>query len=689
MQFNYKLNCLVSGDEPNHIFEIKIAPTESVSALKELIKEKKKHAFRDVDADRLDIWKVVLPVDETLERNINNLELDPKKSLSPVAKLLKVFSNLPEEEHLHIVVQGPPVASGPPAVHLSLNCFVCGDEPGRIFEIKIAPTESVSALKELIKEKQKPQFDDVPANRLDLWKVDINPEKDQQRGLLCDAEKLKAVTRLSKVFTVVPEDEHLHIVVQLPPQRSHILSQLSPSEHHQRTMQLRLEYSNNFPSKPPSSQGIPSAFEKLQKQEKLAIYWNRPATAAYTIPPTLLHPIFGTFINDCENHEPTDEDNKLVMALSTAMSGFFTDETERSSKFRHILRDHGIDLTASTIDYTKYTTDGDMRCGGLLYAIAEVKNEIGSKGAEPHAQAISYYVQSSKSLAPQKGFRFPCILISLFGPYIDFSAAIWSTRPNMQSLSTVMPLCYHQTDMKMRTMVARHVGALRNALQSLKTCYDSELHTTLPSPNPDLKFLDSEFPDATFPYPYSYTCMETSSTRHFTYISQMDTTKLLFAARTMDNEKICIKFVHRYSKDVHRRCASEYFAPALYGFENLPGGWHMIVMEMIGEDYCCLGESSARYSHYDEITTKLVSLHQESLVHGDIRDTNIMVKKDGSPGILFVDFDWSGKIGEIRYPMNVYRGKRLWRPAGAKDGQLILAEHDIQMLDAMFPQHYM
>jgi hypothetical protein len=32
-----------------------------------------------------------------------------------------------------------------------------------------------------------------------------------------------------------------------------------------------------------------------------------------------------------------------------------------------------------TIDYTKYTTDGDMRRGDLLYAVAEVKNEIGSK----------------------------------------------------------------------------------------------------------------------------------------------------------------------------------------------------------------------------------------------------------------------------------------------------------------------
>jgi len=63
-------------------------------------------------------------------------------------------------------------------------------------------------------------------------------------------------------------------------------------------MQLRLEYSRNFPSTPPSNQGIPSEFEKLQNKEELTIYWDRPAAAAGTIPPTLLHPIFGTFIDD-------------------------------------------------------------------------------------------------------------------------------------------------------------------------------------------------------------------------------------------------------------------------------------------------------------------------------------------------------------------------------------------------------
>jgi hypothetical protein len=40
-----------------------------------------------------------------------------------------------------------------------------------MFPVKIAPEESVGALKDEIKKKKSPIFDDMPADRLDLWKV--------------------------------------------------------------------------------------------------------------------------------------------------------------------------------------------------------------------------------------------------------------------------------------------------------------------------------------------------------------------------------------------------------------------------------------------------------------------------------------------------------------------------------------
>ncbi|KIM89780.1 hypothetical protein PILCRDRAFT_196256 [Piloderma croceum F 1598] len=89
------------------------------------------------------------------------------------------------------------------------------------------------------------------------------------------------------------------------------------------TQSLHQLYMQNFPNTAPSSQGVPSAFAELQRDEEHIIRLNRPPSAASATPSTLPHPIFGKFINECENHEPTAADNKLVLTLSAAMSGFF------------------------------------------------------------------------------------------------------------------------------------------------------------------------------------------------------------------------------------------------------------------------------------------------------------------------------------------------------------------------------
>jgi hypothetical protein len=191
------------------------------------------------------------------------------------------------------------------------------------------------------------------------------------------------------------------------------------------------------------------------------------------------------------------------------------------------------------------------------------------------------------------------------GAHIDFSAAVWSTRPNAQVLSTAMPLFFHHTDIRMRAMAARHFGALRNAPHSLEQCYDEELSNMM-APT---RFI----PNLEFPYPLSYTCVNTSTIHHFRYLCHMDDSKLLFAAKTVDGESICVKFVCHYSKDVHNFCTSKGFAPTLEGFEERPGGWHMVILEMIADDYCSPMDFPPPYSHCDDIIGKLASLHQEAM----------------------------------------------------------------------------
>ena len=69
--------------------------------------EKKKHAFQHVDADILDLWKISIPADGNLKKNLDNLELAYGASLLPVEELQKVFSLECAKEHVHIVIKVP------------------------------------------------------------------------------------------------------------------------------------------------------------------------------------------------------------------------------------------------------------------------------------------------------------------------------------------------------------------------------------------------------------------------------------------------------------------------------------------------------------------------------------------------------------------------------------------------------
>jgi hypothetical protein len=158
--------------------------------------------------------------------------------------------------------------------------------------------------------------------------------------------------------------------------------------------------------------------------------------------------------------------------------------------------------------------------------------------------------------------------------------------------------------------------------------------------------------------------------------------KLVFFGKGAQGKtKICVKFVRRYSKDAHLFCASSGFAPELRGFQELPGGWFMVVMDDISDTHES-GDSnpSFLFTLRERITEKIAAFHQAHFVHGDLRDTNLMVRRDQKPGFMLVDFDWAGRSHEVRYPSNL-NTQDIKRPKGACDGQYILAEHDVEMLE--------
>ena len=190
--------------------------------------------------------------------------------------------------------------------------------------------------------------------------------------------------------------------------------------------------------------------------------------------------------------------------------------------------------------------------------------------------------------------------------------------------------------------------------------------------------------DPRYPYPTSYISLKDSHSHDFVYVRSMPSTLVFFG--TEGTTAICIKFVRRYSSKAHSFCASRGFAPQLKGFDKLPGGWYMAVMEDISEAYRQAESAADLEGCCDDIVKKLGEFHQHHHVHGDIRNTNVMVRKDGEAGFMLVDFDWAGENGKVLYPSNV-NVTEVKRPVGAVDGKLITVEHDMEMLGYLLGTH--
>ena len=181
--------------------------------------------------------------------------------------------------------------------------------------------------------------------------------------------------------------------------------------------QARQKRNRRAANKPPSTAGIPKEFEKLQTESAGPVFaFYCPPSAAATIPITLLHPVFGQFVDDRQHHTPMMDDNELVLSLSRAMSKFYVDEYARAAKFREILMEHGIMLAASEIEGSRCKTDGDLGWKGLCYIILEAKNELGGGGAEPLFEAMLYYLKSMRKRSEEDArARLPSLIIYLSG----------------------------------------------------------------------------------------------------------------------------------------------------------------------------------------------------------------------------------------------------------------------------------
>ena len=94
------------------------------------------------------------------------------------------------------------------------------DDCKQAFEVEIGKAKSVSALREVIKEKTRPKFDDIPAASLSLWKASVPINRDLKKYVealnLVDDDSLYSYEILSDIFSSGLERRSVHIIIDRP-----------------------------------------------------------------------------------------------------------------------------------------------------------------------------------------------------------------------------------------------------------------------------------------------------------------------------------------------------------------------------------------------------------------------------------------------------------------------------------------
>jgi hypothetical protein len=310
-----------------------------------------------------------------------------------------------------------------------------------MFTVKIPKTDNVSILKDEIKKKKAPHLNHVAASELELWEVSFPVDGLVSKQPTTLGPSLRPHRLLSDLFNSGLNVSHIHIVARVPQTgmccndfydlslmfhqgSSTPRSSFPPSAYRdpirppEQLAQDRQRFCHQRKPDAPSNGGDPQKFHNAQKKDT-CIPCNRPSGLSTTLPPTLLHPVFGKFIDDAENCIPTEDDVHFLRAFVAVMRDIYDEEFKRKETVLKLFRKHGMDAKPTMIG--KFTTDGDMAIGEFRLLIAEFKNEVGSKGAEPFFQAILYYLEATRSLASEyHNSVLPCIIVLIFGAIFHF-----------------------------------------------------------------------------------------------------------------------------------------------------------------------------------------------------------------------------------------------------------------------------
>lgn len=375
---------------------------------------------------------------------------------------------------------------------------------------------------------------------------------------------------------------------------------------------------------------------------------------------TLYYRGFQTFVDECEENSLDADNCCFAMEMCNTMAQSFEKESDRVNTFTAIL------LNYFPLLQFEVAKMGQGKCDVVVFnrIYIEIKNELGSGDSDSGPECLAYYFQAllpspqSLNLCPE-----PAFIIQLAGPNLIISGCIFGEHPCVDRLVPPLWLVPQPHDNEAMIKIAIVFKALKRAMFALNAYY-----CNLP------KIQNPRFPQ--------YQSYEFEGRKYeIKYTEQMKNHLFL---GTVDNEKVVIKFTETYCEEAHTLLAELGYAPRLYWCGGVTSRFQMVVMEYVSG--CHVLDYISKYPDAvqpikTQCTSALKCLHDRSLCHGDFRHTNMLVRDSGN--ICILDYEWAGKVGQVRYPFYMNHQHIEW-PTGASDGELITKDHDTHWVDQIF-----
>ncbi|KAJ7207953.1 hypothetical protein GGX14DRAFT_634565 [Mycena pura] len=463
----------------------------------------------------------------------------------------------------------------------------------------------------------------------------------------------------------------------------------------------------------PSDAAKNSNLIEAQGDDATRIYNGRPMDAAAP-PAAVYHAAFGDFL--IRQEAPPDEatytagDLQLATHIVQVLNGLYINEKARQDDLRASL-EYFLGLGAATIkDLGSCKPDGsifadlgidnlgiDNLRALLTLLLFELKNSQGEGGCDASRQGEICYrllavAEDIKSY--RRATCLPAVILAIHPPTISVSAAYMTSdfvatspltelnvqprhptriRPGFSYDEPVLAVCKVLKNIKLLVDDLRlFFASIDNVIMTPPSgAADGTPALLAPSDRPWLVSVDIKGSAATLVYHHR---LPPGPGRRAVYVATM--------THEGTQTEVAVKFAERYEKEAHEMMTARNAAPKLFYCEYEPRAQMVVVITSFVEQR----ETQLTLNGAQKVASALRDFHRAGWVHGDIRDPNILVDRNGNP--FLIDFDWCGKKGSAKYPCFL-NASHTWPPGVLTRGGFLRRREILQDDDCWMFNKYL